>query len=185
MSRWVMPRLLEISELYPAFAGFPEMFVEFCANSDFEAAEDKWQRGLAAHRSLMARERGCHEAEVDWEDSAYRMIKQYWPVAYLGWLRAGSPPIRLRGAVVVAVHEFRDVRLVADSFRSDMAVVVDVRGGGNRFVGRVVDFCDGVAFAHGGRMEQIGDTSLLLINSESTLQDHDVVALLSLGFRVR
>jgi cell division inhibitor SepF len=63
---------------------------------------------------------------------------------------------------VVSVAEFEDVRRVADLFRREAPVVVDLQGCGPDVARRVTDFCSGLAYARDGALRPVADHLIML-----------------------
>ena len=63
---------------------------------------------------------------------------------------------------VVSVSDFEDVQRVADVFRRDAPVVVDLQGCAPDVARRVTDFCSGLAYARDGALRPVADHLIML-----------------------
>ncbi len=70
---------------------------------------------------------------------------------------------------VVSVADFEDVRQVADVFRREAPVVVDLQGCAPDLARRVTDFCSGLAYARGGALRPLAEHLILLAPSHVDL----------------
>ena len=70
---------------------------------------------------------------------------------------------------VVNVADFDDVRRVADLFRREAPVVVDLQGCTPDVARRVTDFCSGLAYARDGALRPVADHLILLAPSHVEL----------------
>jgi len=86
-----------------------------------------------------------------------------------------SAPSRSSGAVrtiaavarlaEVAPAGFNDAQQVGDRFKSGSAVAMDLAGVDRDLARRLIDFCSGLCYALGGKMERVGGQSYLIIPS--------------------
>lgn len=63
---------------------------------------------------------------------------------------------------VVAVTTFDDAQLIADAFRRDKPVVVDLHHCEHEVARRVVDFCSGLTYARDGGLRAVAEKVFLL-----------------------
>jgi len=70
---------------------------------------------------------------------------------------------------VVSVADFEDVRQVADVFRREAPVMVDLQRCPPDVARRVTDFCSGLAYACDGALRPVGEHLILLAPSHVDL----------------
>jgi len=86
-----------------------------------------------------------------------------------------SAPSRSSGAVrtiaavarlaEVAPTGFNDAQVVGDRFKAGSAVAMDLSGVDRELARRLIDFCSGLCYALGGKMERVGGQSYLIVPS--------------------
>ncbi len=65
----------------------------------------------------------------------------------------------------VAPTGFNDAQLVGDRFKAGSAVAMDLSGVDRELARRLIDFCSGLCYALGGKMERVGGQSYLIVPS--------------------
>ncbi len=68
----------------------------------------------------------------------------------------------MRGVHVVAPTEFTDGKTIADRLVSSQPVIVNLQLADRDLMRRIIDFCSGVAYAIGGKMERVADKVFLV-----------------------
>ena len=100
---------------------------------------------------------------------------------------AGSRPVDARGdeAVVhsldsmrakprtIAPESFADAKLVADEFRRDIPVLLNLQALDRELARRLVDFASGICYALDGSMEKVASQAFLLIPESVEVSDED------------
>ena len=66
---------------------------------------------------------------------------------------------------VVAPTQFADARQIADRLMADQPVIVNLQVADRELMRRMIDFCSGVAYALGGKMERVADKVFLITPS--------------------
>lgn len=66
---------------------------------------------------------------------------------------------------VVAPSQFADAQEIADRIRSSQPVIVNLQFADRELARRMIDFCSGVTYALGGRMEKVAEQVFLLTPS--------------------
>ena len=74
---------------------------------------------------------------------------------------------------VVSVTTFDDAQAIADAFRCDKPVVVDLQHCEHEVARRVVDFCSGLTYARDGGLRAIADKVFMLAPSHVELSGDD------------
>ena len=65
----------------------------------------------------------------------------------------------------VAPHGFNEAQQVGDRFKAGSAVAMDLSGVDRDLARRLIDFCSGLCYALGGKMERLGGQTYLIIPS--------------------
>jgi cell division inhibitor SepF len=66
---------------------------------------------------------------------------------------------------VVAPTQFGDARSIADRLMSNQPVIVNLQVADRELMRRMIDFCSGVTYALGGKMERVADKVFLVTPS--------------------
>jgi len=66
---------------------------------------------------------------------------------------------------VVAPMQFGDARQIADRLMASQPVIVNLQVADQQLMRRMIDFCSGVAYALGGKMERVADKVFLITPS--------------------
>lgn len=82
----------------------------------------------------------------------------------------------------LAPQSFAGARQIADRFRDDASVIVDLESCEAALAGRVTDFCSGLAYALGGSLQFIGERVLLLTPGHVELSGEEAVGARRSGF---
>ena len=67
--------------------------------------------------------------------------------------------------VELAPAGFNDAQQVGDRFKAGSAVAMDLGGVDRELARRLIDFCSGLCYALGGKMERLGGQAYLIIPS--------------------
>ena len=86
---------------------------------------------------------------------------------------------------MVAVADFDDAQRVADAFRRDQPVMVDLQGCEPEVARRVTDFCSGLAYARDGGLRAVAEHLLLLTPANVELSGDGRRGLAGSGFSTR
>ncbi len=98
-----------------------------------------------------------------------------------------EPALRLvpalrREICAVAVATYEDAQRVADAFRRDTPVMVNLQGCETEVARRVVDFCSGLSYARDGRLCAIAEDLFLLAPAHVELCGDERRGLAGSGF---
>jgi cell division inhibitor SepF len=83
---------------------------------------------------------------------------------------------------LVMPKNFNDAQQVADRFKVDVPVVVNLQGAENDLAKRLVDFCSGLTYALDGGMQRIADKIFLLTPRNVEVSAEEKARLLEKGF---
>jgi cell division inhibitor SepF len=85
---------------------------------------------------------------------------------------AGARPVVVRPVPsdatrvnVVAPTQFADARQIADRLMGNQPVIVNLQVADRELMRRMIDFCSGVAYSLGGKMERVADKVFLITPS--------------------
>jgi cell division inhibitor SepF len=83
---------------------------------------------------------------------------------------------------LVAPRTFEGAQQIADRFRADAPVIVDLQGCEAELAKRLVDFCSGLTYALEGSLQIVDDTLLMLAPNHVELSGEATVGLRERGF---
>jgi len=97
------------------------------------------------------------------------------------------PPLEPVRAQRVEIHlvvpkNFNDAQQIADKFKVDVPVVVNMQGSEVELAKRLVDFCSGLTYALDGGMQRIADKIFLLTPRNVEVSAEERARLLEKGF---
>lgn len=73
----------------------------------------------------------------------------------------------------VAPTGFNDAQVVGDRFKAGSAVAMDLSGVDRELARRLIDFCSGLCYALGGKMERVSGQSYLIVPSGVEVSGED------------
>ena len=82
-------------------------------------------------------------------------------------------PITSAKPHVVAPRTFNDAQQLADRFKADQPVIVNLQTANRDLARRIIDFVSGLCYALGGKMEKVADQVYLLAPSHVNLADEE------------
>ena len=80
-------------------------------------------------------------------------------------------PITSAKPHVVAPRNFNDAQQLADRFKADQPVIVNLQTANRDLARRIIDFVSGLCYALGGKMEKVADQVYLLAPSHVNLAE--------------
>jgi len=98
-------------------------------------------------------------------------------------VRAVEPmrPARVEVHLVVPKN-FNDAQQIADKFKVDIPVIVNLQGSETELAKRLIDFCSGLTYALDGGMQRIADKIFLLTPRNVEVSAEEKARLLEKGF---
>ena len=82
-------------------------------------------------------------------------------------------PITSAKPHVVAPRTFNDAQQLADRFKADQPVIVNLQTANRDLARRIIDFVSGLCYALGGKMEKVADHVYLLAPSHVNLAEEE------------
>lgn len=156
-------------------------------NNDYDEEEEH----LAAHRELeesykerpnvrklSRRER---KRKVDYDDiypddnDGPRKVSRVRP------LRAAASPVNVSVHLVLPKN-FNDAQQVADKFKSDIPVILNLQNADKELAKRLIDFSSGLTYAFDGGMQRIADKVFLLTPRNVDVSAEERARLMEKGF---
>jgi hypothetical protein len=140
-------------------------------------ASDSWRRARGRLEAALAWSSGRDDgADRGWDDEGFDCED-----------RDDEPSLRLVPAVrheicAVAVATYADAQRVADAFRRDTPVMVNLQGCETEVARRVTDFCSGLTYARDGRLCAIAENLFLLAPAHVELCGDERRGLAGSGF---
>ena len=142
------------------------------------SASDSWHRARQRLGSALAWSPASDDeaAAADWDDEDFASEGRH-----------DEPALRVVKAerheiCVVAVAGYADAQRVADAFRRDTPVMVDLQGCDADAARRVTDFCSGLAYARDGGLRAVADGLFLLSPTHVELSQDGRRGLADSGF---
>jgi cell division inhibitor SepF len=90
-------------------------------------------------------------------------------------------PARVEVHLVVPKN-FNDAQQIADKFKVDIPVIVNLQGSDTELAKRLIDFCSGLTYALDGGMQRIADKIFLLTPRNVEVSAEEKARLLEKGF---
>jgi len=151
-----------------------------------DEAYDEEEEHLAAHRELEAsyNERPnvrkisrSRKKRVDYDD-IYPEDKK---VSRIKPLRAASSPANVRVHLVLP-KSFNDAQQVADKFKADVPVILNLQNADTDLSKRLIDFSSGLTYAMDGGMQRVADKVFLLSPRNVDVSAEEKARLMEKGF---
>ena len=83
---------------------------------------------------------------------------------------------------LVIPKTFNDAQQIADKFKLDVPVIVNLQGGDTELCKRLIDFVSGLTYALDGGMQRIGDKIFLLTPQNVEVSAEEKARLIEKGF---
>jgi cell division inhibitor SepF len=151
---------------------------------------DEEEEHLAAHRELEEsyRERPNvrklsrreRKRKVDYDD-IYPEDKKVARVARVRPLRAAVAPANVRVHLVLP-KSFNDAQQVADKFKADVPVILNLQNADTDLAKRLIDFSSGLTYALDGGMQRVADKVFLLTPQNVDVSAEERARLMEKGF---
>ncbi|HUK76705.1 MAG TPA: cell division protein SepF [Thermoleophilia bacterium] len=146
------------------------------------SASESWRRARSRLDAALAWSAGSDdetdwdENDVSWDESGARYGERDDEAP----LRLVRPPRHEFSAV--AVTTFDDAQRIADAFRRETPVMVDLQGCGADVERRVIDFCSGLAYARDGALRVVAEHLIMLAPAHVELSGDERRGLAGSGF---
>lgn len=148
---------------------------------------DEEEEHLQAHRSLEEsyRERpnvrklsrSSRKRRVDYDD----IYPEDKTVARVRPLRAAESPANVRVHLVLP-KSFNDAQQVAEKFKADMPVILNLQSADTELGKRLIDFSSGLTYALDGGMQRVADKVFLLTPRNVDVSAEERARLMEKGF---
>ncbi len=98
-------------------------------------------------------------------------------------VRALEParPARVEVHLVIPKN-FNDAQQIADKFKVDVPVIINLQGSDTELAKRLIDFCSGLTYALNGGMQRVGDKIFLLTPRNVEVSAEERARLIEKGF---
>ena len=98
-------------------------------------------------------------------------------------VRAVEParPSRVEVHLVIPKN-FNDAQQIADKFKVDVPVIINLQGSDTELAKRLIDFCSGLTYALNGGMQRVGDKIFLLTPRNVEVSAEERARLIEKGF---
>ena len=81
-----------------------------------------------------------------------------------------------------APKNFNDAQLIADKFKAEIPVILNLQGSETELAKRLIDFCSGLTYAINGGMQRVGDKIFLLTPRNVEVSAEERARLIEKGF---
>lgn len=151
---------------------------------------DEEEEHLAAHRELeesynerpnvrklsrRERKRKVDYDDIYPDDNATRKISRVRP------LRAAASPMNVSVHLVLPKN-FNDAQQVADKFKSDVPVILNLQNADTDLAKRLIDFSSGLTYALDGGMQRVADKVFMLTPRNVDVSAEEKARLMEKGF---
>lgn len=146
------------------------------------SASESWRRARSRLDAALAWSAGTDD-ETDWDETDVS-----WDERHSGHgERDDDAPLRLvqqprHEIAAVAVATYDDAQRIADAFRRDLPVMVDLQGCGAEVERRVIDFCSGLSYARDGALRVVAEHLIMLAPAHVELSGDERRGLAGSGF---
>ena len=98
-------------------------------------------------------------------------------------VRALEParPARVEVHLVIPKN-FNDAQQIADKFKVDVPVIINLQGSDTELAKRLIDFCSGLTYALDGGMQRVGEKIFLLTPRNVEVSAEERARLIEKGF---
>ena len=98
-------------------------------------------------------------------------------------VRALEParPARVEVHLVIRKY-FNDAQQIADKFKVDVPVIINLQGSDTELAKRLIDFCSGLTYALDGGMQRVGEKIFLLTPRNVEVSAEERARLIEKGF---
>ena len=94
-----------------------------------------------------------------------------------------SPPARPASrSTSSSPKNFNDAQQIADKFKVDIPVIVNLQSSDTELAKRLIDFCSGLTYALDGGMQRVGDKIFLLTPRNVEVSAEEKARLIEKGF---
>jgi cell division inhibitor SepF len=90
-------------------------------------------------------------------------------------------PARVEVHLVVPKN-FNDAQQIADKFKVDVPVILNLQGSDTELAKRLIDFCSGLTYALDGGMQRVADKIFLLTPRNVEVSAEEKARLIEKGF---
>jgi len=83
---------------------------------------------------------------------------------------------------LVIPKNFNDAQQIADKFKVDVPVIINLQGADTELAKRLIDFCSGLTYSLDGGMQRVGDKIFLLTPRNVEVSAEERARLIEKGF---
>jgi cell division inhibitor SepF len=158
------------------------------ADDDDEYDEDET---LAPHEELErsyqerpnVRKLNSGRGRNDYDDIFADEPRRRGPSSQQQVVRAVEPvrPARVEVHLVIPKN-FNDAQQIADKFKVDVPVIINLQGSDTELAKRLIDFCSGLTYAMDGGMQRVGEKIFLLTPRNVEVSAEERARLIEKGF---
>ena len=153
--------------------------------SDRGARNDRGDRGDRNDRGGSSRRRSTSDFDDIYSDDSYRQQRpttvapRGGTVRQLPSLVEQQPQVRVH---LVMPKNFNDAQTIADKFKSDIPVILNLQSSETDLAKRLIDFASGLTYALDGGMQRVADKVFLLTPKNVEVSAEERQRMLEKGF---
>ena len=145
------------------------------------SASESWRRARSRLDAALAWSAGTDD------DGGEDERDMSWDEGQAGYGERDEVPLRIvrqarHEIAAVPVATYDDAQRIADAFRRDLPVMVDLQGCGADVERRVIDFCSGLAYARDGAVRVVAEHLIMLAPANVELSGDERRGLAGSGF---
>jgi len=125
-----------------------------------------------------SRRRSATDFDEIFADDEYRRTQRASPVRSLAPV-AEQAPVRVH---LVMPKNFNDAQIIADKFKGDVPVILNLQTSETELAKRLIDFASGLTYALDGGMQRVADKVFLLTPKNVEVSAEERQRLLEKGF---
>lgn len=143
------------------------------SNDEMAAAPPRRQRGSSSNVRRLRREEPDDIDEIFADESAPRRRRNLRPVSESG------ADVQVH---FVTPRNFNDAQEVADRFKRNVPVILNLQSTGTDLSKRLIDFSSGLTYAMDGGMQKIADKTFMLTPANVEVSAEEKARLVEKGF---
>ncbi|OFW52244.1 MAG: hypothetical protein A2163_04340 [Actinobacteria bacterium RBG_13_35_12] len=148
---------------------------------DLEKMESKDAGGVKA--GTLRGRRGKIEARHEKENPKRVRIIGSKPPRKISLIGSGRERDGIKSKVFIAEpKEFEEIQVIADNFKDDIPIIINLQKADQDLAKRVIDFCSGLAYALEGNIKKVADKVFLITPYNVEVSSEEKELLREQGF---
>jgi cell division inhibitor SepF len=147
----------------------------FTTQPDVEATYKDRQNVRKIDQSSSSRRRSSTDFDDIWAEDGRSSRSSVRPVP----VPMDAPPVRVH---LVMPKNFNDAQVIADKFKADIPVIINLQTSETELAKRLIDFASGLTYALEGGMQRVADKVFLLTPKNVEVSAEERQRLMEKGF---